>query len=104
LFENSYALPKDSLVVSTHVKQLISISCRMAVWPSVYPKVYGGMYKFNSDFWTVWMPHEKQQIIRDSIDQATLPILAVSQYRFDPTYYIVYKQSMKIKKFQQVRK
>jgi hypothetical protein len=104
LFENSYALPKDSLVVSTHVKQLISISRRMAVWPSVYPKVYGGMSKFNSDFWTVWMPHEKQQIIRDSIDQATLPILAVSQYRFDPTYYIVYKQSMKIKKYQQARK
>jgi hypothetical protein len=53
---------------------------------------------------TYYAEIEKLQLVRDSIDRATLPILAVSQYRFDPTYYIVYKQSMKIRKFQQARK
>jgi hypothetical protein len=104
LFENLYALPKDSVVISTHLKQLISINHRTSVWPSVYPKVYGGMYKFNSDFWTAWMPHEKQQIIRDSIDQATLPILAVCKYRLEPSYYLVYKEAMRIKQAKKSKK
>jgi hypothetical protein len=102
LFENSYVLPKDSSVIAENLKRLISINNRLKVWPSVYEKVYGN--KLNPHYWSFWMSHEKQQLVRDSIDRATLPILAVSQYKFDPTYYIVYKQSMKIKKFQQARK
>jgi|688.fasta_scaffold170056_2 hypothetical protein len=102
LFEHSYVLPKDSSVIAENLKRLISINNRLKVWPSVYEKVYGD--KLNPHYWTFWMSHEKQQLVRDSIDRATLPILAVSQYRFDPTYYIVYKQSMKIKKYQQARK
>jgi hypothetical protein len=102
LFENSYALPKDSLLISTHLNQLISISHRLVVWPSVYPKVYNDI--LNPNYWTVWMSHEKQKIIRDSIDQATLPILAVSKYRMEPGTYLVYKEAMRIKKIKLMRK
>lgn len=102
LFENSYVLPKDSILISEHLKRLVAINHRLKVWPSVYVKVYGD--KINPHFWTVWMSHADQQLIRDSIDRATLPILAASQYRIDPRFYIIYKEAMRLKKFQQSRK
>lgn len=101
LFENSFVLPKDSVLISENLKQLISINHRLKVWPSVYEKVYGN--KLNPHYWTVWMKIADQQLVRDSIDRATFPILAASQYRMEPSYFFVYKEAMRLKKIQQAR-
>lgn len=102
LFENSFVLPKDSLILAENLKRLVSINHRLKVWPSVYEKVYGN--KLNPHYWTVWMSYADQKSVRDSIDQAIIPILESSQYRMNPSYYIVYKEAMRLKKFQQARK
>ena len=96
LFENSYALSKDSLLISKNLKRLVLIKNRAVVWPSIYTKVYNT--KFNSNAWTVWMSHANQQLIRDSIDRATMPILAATKYQMNPGYFVVYKLAMKLKK------
>ena len=96
LFKNSYTLPKDSLLISENLKRLILIKHRGVVWPSIYPKVYTN--KLNANFWTVWMSHANQQLIRDSIDRATMPILAATKYQMNPSYFVVYKYAMKLKK------
>ncbi len=96
LFENSYVKPQDSVMISENLNRLMSIKGRNYVWPSIYPKVY--QLKHNTHFWTIWMSHEKQQVIRDSIDRYTLPILAASKYKPDTHSFYFYRSIMKLKR------
>jgi hypothetical protein len=97
LFSDSYALPRDSSLIRANLIRLSSIKDRDWVWPSVYPQMYGN--SLNPNYWTAWMDKTKQQAIRDSIDMATTPILKASRFKLDPKFYSIYKQAMRIKKF-----
>ena len=95
-FANLYVKAQDSSLLKSNLIRLSSIKDRMWVYPSVYVEM--NPKRINPNYWTAFMDEGKQQAIRDTIDMATTPILKVSKYKLDPTYFYLYLTSMDINK------